>query len=350
MDLILHIGSGKTGTSSIQQFLKQNRSRLAQVGTLVPRAPGRGRHHKIGLYIKPDEVLATRISWQAMGYSSPATFRENFRRRFSAEIRDSGLSRVLVSDEGLYASNEEAIVRLREFVGDIARHVRLVVYLRRQDEHLCSSYQQNVKIGFVQRLDEWALRDLTGIYDYARRLSLFDRVLAPSELVVRRFERESFVRGSLFQDFLDAAGIDVPAEDLKQVPNRNESLDAESVEFLRLLNLHRVESECATPGLIDNRAVAGVLLKASSGPTLTLPEPLRDAFMGQWEESNRAVAKTFLDDGSEQLFRATRTARNVTSKQWLDPDRLPHFLELLELPEHVHVPLRRIAEREARTP
>ncbi len=72
-------------------------------------------------------------------------------------------------------------------------------------------------------------------------------LLEPTEFVVRRFERDSFVDGSLFQDFLDAVGIDVRADELQQVLNRNESLDAEAVEFLRLLNVYRVQNEGAEP-------------------------------------------------------------------------------------------------------
>jgi hypothetical protein len=39
LDLVLHIGSGKTGTSSIQGFLHRNRDRLATLGYLYPRTP-----------------------------------------------------------------------------------------------------------------------------------------------------------------------------------------------------------------------------------------------------------------------------------------------------------------------
>ena len=39
--LTLHIGTGKTGTTSLQSFLRQNRPRLADAGWLYPRSPGR---------------------------------------------------------------------------------------------------------------------------------------------------------------------------------------------------------------------------------------------------------------------------------------------------------------------
>jgi hypothetical protein len=70
--------------------------------------------------------------------------------------------------------------------------------------------------------------------------------------------------------------------------------------------------------------------------------------MEQWEASNRAVAREFLGDETGQLFRAPRKTRNTTTEQRLDPARLDHFITLLELPERMHSPLRRLVEREAK--
>lgn len=130
------------------------------------------------------------------------------------------------------------------------------------------------------------------------------------------------------------------------VPSRNQSLDAESVEFLRLLNLCRVTVRGATVGLIDNRPLVKRLTQAASGPVLTLPEHLLDVFMAQWDEPNRLVARRYLgEDGP--LFRTRTKVRSATTEQRLDPSRLDHFLALGEIPEKLHGPLRRLAEREA---
>jgi hypothetical protein len=224
----------------------------------------------------------------------------------------------------------------------------VVVYLRRQDDHLASSYQQEVKVGEVLRLAEWAQQDMSQTYDYHRLVRRWNRLLEPTELVVRRFEPGFFADGSLFQDFLDAAGIAARAEALEQVVNRNDSLDAESVEFLRLVNLYRVEHEGATVRLIDNRSLVARLTGASKGPVLTLPARVLDDFMACWEEPNRRVALDVLEDQSGRLFRAPRRTHNTTTQQHLDPDRLDHFLALTELPEQIHAPLRALVEREAR--
>jgi hypothetical protein len=348
LDIVLHIGMGKTGTSSIQFFLRDNRERLSELGLLYPKSPGGGRHHQLGLFLKPEEELSTSPEWARQKQPDAASFRKAFRRRLFSEIEKSGLSRVLLSDEILFGSSEPTLRRLRRFTDRIAKSTRVVTYLRRQDDHMVSRYQQLVKVGWILRLRDWAQEDMSDLYDYYARLRRHEQLLAPNDLVVRRYERDSFVNGSLYQDFLDAAGVDVSADDLEQGPNRNQSLDAESVEFLRLFNLYRVENEGATPGLIDNRALGARLAEVSSGPVLSLPASSLDGFMAQWAETNELVARRFLADASGQLFRMPRKADNITTEQHLDPDRLDHFLTVLELPEQIHAPLRTLVEREAK--
>lgn len=345
-DVVLHIGTGKTGTSSVQQFLHLNRVRLAEQGILYPRTPGPRRHLRLGLYIRTDDELDAQMAWHTVGGPTPAKFRRRFERRFLRELDDAGCPRVLLSDEALYGASPEALQRLRGLTDRIARTLRLVVYLRRQDDHLRSRYQQVVKTGEVRRfVDRVAAMDYTTTYDYHARLRLWQRLIEPTEFVVRPFEREGFPGGSLVQDFLDAAGLELRAADLEQVPTLNQSLDAESVEFLRILNLYRVEHEGARPNLIDNRAYVARLAAASTGPTLTVPNDVLEDFMARWEESNRAVARDFL--GGEALFRAPRRSANATDRQYLDPSRIDHFIGLLELPARMHAPLRALAEREA---
>jgi hypothetical protein len=347
---VLHIGSGKTGTSSIQHLLSKSRERLAERGTLFPQSPGLGRHVQLGLFIRPDAELGKLINWHKQEFSSPADFREDFQGRLFAEIDSSGLTRVLLSDEALYGCSVDALKRLRAFTDEIARSIRVVVYLRRQDDHVCSRYQQVVKTGEVRRLAERLEQvNYKKTYDYHGRLETWRRLIEPNEFVVRPFESERFVAGSLYQDFFEAAGLGPWSDDLETAGPLNESLDAEAVELLRIVNIYRVEYEDAVPGLINNRKLVTRLAGSATGPTLTLPDSVLDAFMETWAESNRAVAREFVGDETGQLFRAPRKSQNTTTEQRLDPARLDHFLQLLELPKRMHAPLRQIVERETRS-
>lgn len=346
-EVVLHIGTGKAGSTSIQAFCRDNREELAQRGLLYPTSPGRARHAGLSMSVKSDDELAITPGWQRRAHQDPERFRRRLGRRLRREVEESGQARVLLSDEELFGLSDEGLHRLADLAHRLAEQVRVVVYLRRQDDHMISRYQQGVKIGWVARLQEWARTDFSALYDYDARLRRHERLVAPDRVVVRRFESAGFAGGSLHQDFLDAVGVAARADEMAHRARLNESLDAETVEFLRLLNLYRVEHEGATAGLIDNRALVRRLAEAADGPALTLPEALLDRFMLQWRDSNRRVAEQYLGDPTGKLFREPRKTTHTTSRQLFDPARLDHFLALADLPDSVAVPLRGIAAREA---
>ncbi len=346
MDLVIHAGTGKAGSTSIQFCCRDSRDRLAELGVLYPMSPGRARHEALSLAVKSDAELAITPTWHRRGRPEPQRLRRTFRRRLRREIEESGLDRVVLSDEELFGLSRESLERLGRISRAIADRRRMVVYLRRQDDHLVSRYQQGVKIGWVVRLSDWAREDFSGLYDYDARLRMHEQVVAPDEIVVRRFEPDHFVGGSLFADFLEAA--EIPSNQFRgqAAPQRNQSLDAESIEFLRLLNQCRVDREGAAVGLIDNRPVVKRLVEASTGPLLTLPQPSLDEFMARWDEPNRRVARRYFGEEGP-LFQERRAARSATSVQRLDPSRLDHFLTLCEIPQALHAPLRALARQEA---
>ena len=75
-------------------------------------------------------------------------------------------------------------------------------------------------------------------YDYYDRLRTWQQIVRPDELVVRRFERAGFVEGRSTRTSSTPwdRGSRRPAE---QVETVNESLDAEAVELLRIVNIVR---------------------------------------------------------------------------------------------------------------
>lgn len=348
LDLVLHLGMGKTGTSTVQFFLRDHREDLASQGLLYPAAPGRGRHHKLSLSAKHPRELQRSPEWSRVEHRDPAKFRRRFRRRLMEEIAESGLSRVLFSDEVLFGSSYTTLNRLGRWTSKIARSQQVLVYLRRQDEHMVSRYQEEVKLGEVRRLAEWSRQPQRSLYDYYPRLCKIQELLAPTSVDVRRYERDRFPGGSVLQDFLEAVGVDLGAVGATGGADRNAGLDAESVEFLRLLNLHRVEQESAVPGLIDNRELRQRLAELSHGPSLTLPAAFLDSVMARWEDSNEQVAREFLHDRSGVLFRTPRKSADVTTDQRLDPGRIEHFVQLAELSDDLVAPLRALADRESK--
>lgn len=346
-DLVVHLGARKTGTSSIQQMLRGNPEVLRSVDSLYPTTPGQTRHSKFALFLTPDQEWEKLPPWVRKHADAPHDFRRQFRQDLLSEFADSGTRRVLLSDEVLFEGSVGLLRRMRRFARNNARSLRLVVYLRRQDDHLVSRYQQEVKRGETRRLTDRTLHlDFSEIYDYAGRLAQVAEVVEPDELVVRRYDRGTFTGGSLLADFLDAAQIGVPLEQWELPEQHNVSLDAESVEFLRLFNLRRCQHDGANTRWMDNRRIHRALGKVADGPTLTLPDPVLDDFMAQFEEGNREVARHWFGEQDGVLFRTPRRTAGTTSVQRIDPARIDHYIDLLALPEGYRRPLRIMAEQE----
>lgn len=349
VDVVLHIGTEKTGTTSVQQLLRHNRRTLRDRGVLYPRAPGKVRHVGLGYFANDDETLARTRDWLRSDHTDAAAFRRRLRRRLLRETAESGASHVVLSDEALWRVPDAAAARLGRLLRQVGTTVRLVAYLRRQDDHLVSRYQQAVKVGETARLAEWARRDFSAYYDYADRLRTWRSALAPDRLVVRRFDRATFAGGSLEADFFAAAALPVQPADLEAVRVRNESLGVDAVEVLRILNLHRVENLGLQTWQFANRDHVRVLRGATIGDNrkVTLSEAELDRFLAQWEASNRAVAAEFFGDERGDLFPTARRTTGCTTEQRLDPAALDSYLDLLEIVEDERPPLRAIAEREA---
>ena len=347
-ELTLHMGSGKTGSSSVQALLADRREDLLDRGVLYPVSPGRVRHVRLGLSLREDEQLRQQPSWEQQGYDDPAAFRSWFGGALAEEVAAARPERVLMSDEALFGANAGMLDRLRALTDTLGEPLQLVVYLRRQDDHLASRYQQVVKTGETRRLVErMAGTDFTGVYDYLGRLRLWQRRLEPASITVRPFERSAFPGGSLLADFVRATGLGLDVDD-DAVGVRNASLDAETVEFLRLVNV--LKQDGLLPGwrVRQQRRLVDQLTTVSSGPTLTLPDADLETFMAPWAEGNRTVAREFVGAADGELFHAARKTAGTTTEQRLDPARVDPLLAVVDLPDQVHGPLRDLAARAAR--
>ncbi len=137
----------------------------------------------------------------------------------------------------------------------------------------------------------------------------------------------------------------------EQVPNRNESLDAESVEFLRLVNLYRVEHEAPLrahrqPALVRQlaEAVHGAIAHAARPRASTSSCRGGRSPTERWHGSSSVTDRAAVPD-------AAHAPRNATTEQRLRPRAarpLPRPASTCR--SSWHAPLRRLAEREASRP
>lgn len=216
--LILHIGSHKTGTTSIQHTLRN-----------WQKSPIRPKNANY-VDIQKGPLRIGRI--QGKGRAFTASIRENiFRQALS-----KGTDLTVMSTEffsWLFRDDTE-IQLTKRLVDQHFDDVRVIVYLRRQD--LAANSHQNqvrllhpaakafgVKMG---ALPEWS-DNLFDYFDYASRMQAWINVFGIENLTVRIFERDRLVNGDAVADFADASGIDlseVKAETRNLTAGRDEML------------------------------------------------------------------------------------------------------------------------------
>ena len=71
VDLVVHVGTGKAGSSSIQRMMNVNREQVAAAGHLYIRTPGVARHTRLALYLKSDDDLDLDPVWHR--HEAPTT-------------------------------------------------------------------------------------------------------------------------------------------------------------------------------------------------------------------------------------------------------------------------------------
>ena len=170
---VLHLGTMKTGTTSIQSWLKLNRQNLKRDSWVYPGWP----------------------------FRTPGMFSERVQECDPEE-------NLIVSDEGLWHFGGTERSRTDEIANVLKGYdVRAIVYFRRPDQFLEAWFKQGLKRGtgahsLSRFLGHGDVRD-----SVLTRLNFFANIFGEENLVVAPYERSQFVDGDLIKDFVAKAGL-----------------------------------------------------------------------------------------------------------------------------------------------
>ena len=240
-ELILHIGTTKTGSTALQQFFLENREKLAEHGIDYPeftKQPARSKRN--GIFVRRYCSAKARMIPPALLANDVG---ENLRRLATSL---SAQQRTLISDEDFSLApswltrpkqpNECYWNVVARVLGEAhADRVTIVVYLRRQDDWIASYWRQAVKTGWRKiDLDTYCNSRETHICtDYAAMLASIDMVMqGRANIVVRRYEQGAFEGGDIYHDFCFACGI--PWDERYELPKKdnNPSISFDIAEAL----------------------------------------------------------------------------------------------------------------------
>lgn len=292
--LILQVGTGKTGTTFIQEALASNCEVLLEQGICYPRNGRKGAqagHHSFYA------ALAGGKEW----WLTETARADDILRDIVEEIRTSGCAHAVVSEESLIWLPADIVhflaVSLAEF------DVRIVVDIRRQDLYVDSALNQLVKAaGRAFTHDQlWQFDGTWYVPDYYSVILKWARSFGPWNIVVRPFERSQMLGTDILDDFfLRTLGVSVDVPRRYSDSAQNDRLSRPSLEFKRIMNflfaerpqtcaqliapLHRRDVDTGAPG-------GAILSDAIRRKILEDTRAHNDAIVAEFNHATDARAK-----------------------------------------------------------
>ena len=191
----IHIGPHKTGTSSIQTFLKENRAELLKYGYFVPASETFvGAHHP--------------LVRQLCGEPLPER-KERAALRSLRQLRETPAEAVIISSEALATLLRDGDTAKAFFsrIGELNLQPKLVIFPRNQPQWLNSRYTQEAKSCFVS--SPFASYVQSAVVRLNLRYSPYLEVADTYgvEVIARPFTAETIATG-VVPTFLEAVGMD----------------------------------------------------------------------------------------------------------------------------------------------
>lgn len=302
MELILHIGLSKTGTSAIQNFLWKNREFITEKFALlypeagIFNAGGIHAHHHIAWSIYKPETVNVEV------VPTTQEILNNLLKELLNSKRKNIKKLIISSETFMQIKDKNSYIKLKNFIEQLhVAKVEIIVYFRRQDLWHESSYLQVMKDGSIKTTpfklsNKYSLNYLGWLLEYDQFLERWQSAFPEARIIPRIYYKRLLPKGNVILDFLSVIGIEMPEKETKVEVNL-------SISHLSALALRRINEIYDFPREIHEKLVSFVLKLDKEEPSplksfFTLEE--RIEFLERFRESNERLFKEWFN--SENLF------------------------------------------------
>lgn len=244
MKAIVHIGTEKTGTSSIQKYLHKNRRRLRAAGFHVLQTGGKENNRGLAAYCRRDDQPDDFFRDNNIDtVQQRAAFRKEVDAQLQAEMDalPRHIHTVLMSSEHfssrlLSPQEMECFQRLLQRFFD---QVQVLCYIREQVQACESWYSTTLKVGGSNSLQEFMQRckPSTYYFNYDDMLANWESCFGKEAISVNVFARQHFVNGDLLDDFTVRLDPALQGTLSKKLVVENESLTPAGQALARAINV-----------------------------------------------------------------------------------------------------------------
>ncbi|MFK5913827.1 MAG: hypothetical protein QM484_05590 [Woeseiaceae bacterium] len=276
LKLIIHVGTPKTGTTSIQTYLDKKQHKLRGKGILYPHNIGKLKNPTAPKHLWFEKNLVT---------THLENFLENFKNIISQVKEDTHT--IILSSEGIYNYWWDFPDASKELLCELGKlfDIDVWVWFREPLEFIESYYKQCIRnpqvesnpcygkdLSFAEMLNiEWFSQHL----NYQGFVSECGRLFGKNNVSVFKYE------GDVVQEVIQKLGLATP--DDNPTPRKNLCLNGATIELLRTINHYDIKAkdkELLMPhfkkinAILENYAKKSLIDEESRKKVLKLSSPV----------------------------------------------------------------------------
>lgn len=280
IDVILHIGRHKTGTSSLQIFLDQNPDLLIKNGFIYPRMFYKAcGHHTLA------ENLARNIT-NKLSEKEVKDKTHHYRRKIVRRFLSSNAT-LIFSSEAFQNCDPKVI---RQLFNPERFNVRVVCYFRDQVSYYCSAYNQRVHANFFNEdINDFYRKSFNG--NYLEFMDKWSEYFEVSEC--RVFDKEQLHNGDIIADFCQSIlGFEYLKSNMEM---NNPSLTRRLLAFKLKLNAEVQAGSLEIPLPLKHLyRKLGQLSNQDTSGRFYLTDDLTNKIINDYSDSNKTFSKKYL--------------------------------------------------------
>lgn len=331
-EIIFHIGSNKTGSSSIQLSLATNPDILFKNNytyyTYNPVTRISFDHVNNNVYFRIEDKNPNFL------YQRLPIFIEKIKKNVKTD-------KLIISAETAFYMSENQMKFTLQELKKISHSIKLVAYLRRQDKYAISMYCQSLKVKSHINFENGTLcldnifhskKNINHkMFDYYKKIKFISSLIPKDNIIIRPFERNQLINSDVVDDFYNIIGIKKGFERLKKDTNTSLSY----VDVIKLKSIYGLD--------LVGHIKKYYILKSSKNnkKKFTTDKKSAKIFYTIFKESNRMLKKEFGSSKEENFFNEnfdfypekishdhiTNEVQSFTKK--LKHPLLPLFIQLL---------------------
>ncbi len=306
--IYLHIGRGKTGTTTIQSCLPTWQTELLNQGIHYLNADG----GKLG---SGHQNFGKSFIKELPDYMLPPQSPEQVQATVAAEIEQSKAPIIIISSENLEMADVGSIFR---FFEDLPRTylVKIIFFVRSQDELAESEYNQMVKLKREHKpFEQFIEQDLEG-YDFMTAASRWETFFGTENIICRIYDGSTQSIITQFLSCIDTGKTEssVNIGQLIQPVSKssaNTSIGIKALTLAKLLNELDIDDRETHYARLFNQ------LSANDLPALLMDAEQARQFRQKFASSNHEFTQRFMSSACQDLGgrRYSDQQRNLRRQQ-----------------------------------